>query len=86
MVRLTRFSFQQRPDKTVVRKERAERPSVPGRFLPGASVPSLNLRRNRGPGQTSNGFFALTDPAHARIPRERARDGVAARGRYMARW
>ena len=38
----------------------------------GGLVPSLIRRRNRGPGQTSNGFFALTEPAQAHVTREGA--------------
>jgi len=81
MVRLTQLSFRQRPDKTVVRGAR-NAGEVRESFFRGTWFRRSSGRRNRSPGQTSNGFFALTEPARARVPRVGA-DNEAAVVRIM---
>ncbi len=83
--RLTQVSFQQRPDKTVMRGAREAGDGSVKLSSGGGLFRRSSERRNRSPGQTSNGFFALTEPARARVTREGARDGAMARFEVMRR-
>jgi len=83
-MRLTQLSFQQRPDKTVVRGAR-NAGEVRESFFRATWFRRSSGRRNRSPGQTSNGFFALTEPAHARAAREGACDVAMAKFEVILR-
>ena len=87
MERLTQVSFSNDRTSTVV-----ERSAQSGRvgsvklFLPGqAWFRRSSERRNRSPGQTSNGFFALSAPTPDPGARAGAGDREAAEVRDMHR-